>query len=42
MMTLGMRVLVQPLGFLHRLRHAEVGEVEHVGAVLHQLQGVIV
>ena len=37
---LGDTVLVQPLGFLHRLRHAEVGEVEHVGAVLHQGQGV--
>ena len=37
---LGDTVLVQPLGFLHRLRHAEVGEVEHVGAVLHQRQSV--
>ena len=37
---LGDTVLVQPLGFLHRLRHAEVGEVEHVGAVLHQRQRV--
>ena len=38
--NLGDTVLVQGLGFLHRLRHAEVGEVEHVGAVLHQSQGV--
>ena len=35
---LGGGVHVQHLGLLAGLRHAQVGEVEHVGAVLHQLQ----
>ena len=39
---LGGAVLVQRLGLLAGLRHPQVGEVEHMGAVLHQLHGVVV
>ena len=39
---LGGGVQVQGLGLLAGLRHPEVGEGEHVGAVLHQLQGLLV
>ena len=39
---LGGGVHVQSLGLLAGLRHPQIGEVEHMGAVLHQLQSVLV
>ena len=39
---LGGLVHVQQLGLLHRLRQVQAGEIEHVGAVLHQRQRVLV
>ena len=39
---LGRLVHVQQLGLVHRLRQVQAGEVEHVGAVLHQRQRVVV
>ena len=39
---LGGGIQVQSLGLLAGLRHPEVGKVEHMGAVLHQLQSVLV
>ena len=39
---LGGVVLVQGLGLVHGLRQVQAREVEHMGAVLHQLQSVLV
>ena len=39
---LGRGVHVQRLGLLAGLRHPEVGKVKHMGAVLHQLQGILI
>lgn len=39
---LGGVVLVQGLGLVHGLRQMQAREVEHMGAVLHQLQSVLV